>query len=210
MITVDFHCHSIFSKDSLTSLETIIRVCGRKNINRIVITDHNTIDGANLAKKQDPEHIIVGEEIKTKQGELLGIFMQEGIPGGLNVAETMKLLKAQGAFISVSHPFDRLRNGHWNLSSLLEILPLVDAIETFNSRCMTPRANDEADQFAKNYHLGGTAGSDAHTSLEIGAAMLKIPDFWDAESLRLVLPQAQCVGHQSGYWVHFFILCQMA
>ena len=204
MITVDFHSHSIFSKDCLTSLESLIRVCDRKHINRIVITDHNTIEGANLAKVLDPVHIIIGEEIKTKQGELLGLFLKEGIPGGLSASETIKLLKDQGAFISVSHPFDRLRNGHWNLSSLLEILPMLDSIETFNARCMTPGANGEAEQFAQYYHIGGTAGSDAHTPHEIGAAMLKIPEFWDPESLRLALPKAQFMGHQSGYWVHFF------
>ena len=204
MIVVDFHCHTQYSKDSLTSLEKAIALCRKKGIQRLVITDHNTIVGACLAFQLDPELVIIGEEIKTQQGELLAAYVHEEIPAGLPSMEAISRLKSQDAFISVSHPFDRLRNGHWELDDLQRIAPLVDAIEIFNSRCMSPRFNQAAADFARLHHLPGTAGSDAHTPNEIGGALVSLPFFSDAESLRSVLPQASYSLRLASPWVHFF------
>jgi predicted metal-dependent phosphoesterase TrpH len=204
VIAVDFHCHTQYSRDSLTSLEKAIAVCRKKGIHRLVISDHNTIVGARLAFQLDPELVIVGEEIKTQQGELLAAYVQEEIPAGLPSMEAISRLKSQGAFISVSHPFDRMRNGHWELDELQRIAPLVDAIEIFNSRCMSPQFNQAAADFAKLHHLPGTAGSDAHTPGEIGGALVSLPYFSDAESLRVVIPQAGYRLRLASPWVHFY------
>src|SRR5512134_3733459 len=134
--TVEFHCHTIFSKDSLTRPEDLIKTCRRKGIDRVVVTDHNTIAGARAAQAMDPELVIVGEEIMTTRGEILAAFVREEIPRGLTPQETIRRLQEQEAFISVSHPFDRLRSGGWQEVNLLQILPQVDAIEVYNSRCM--------------------------------------------------------------------------
>ncbi len=95
--------------------------------------------------------------------------MTEEIPKGLTPQETIRRLKDQGAFISVSHPFDKLRKGGWQEADLLEILPQVDAIEVYNSRCMNPSFNREARQFAEKHDIAGTVGSDAHAAFEVGA-----------------------------------------
>ena len=204
MIKSEFHCHTNVSKDSLVSLEDLLTACRKKSLNRIVITDHNTIEGALEANACDSQKFIVGEEIKTMNGELLAIFVQEQVPSRLSPMETIEILRAQGAFISVSHPFDVFRSGHWELEDLIKIVPYVDAIEVFNSRCMFPRFNTLAKEFAEQYHLLGTVGSDSHHISEIGTATLSLPDFNDADSLKNALAQAQPHLKLSAPWVHFY------
>ena len=187
LLKVEFHCHTVFSKDSLTRPKTLVDVARRKGIDRLIVTDHNSIGGALEAKQIDPELVIVGEEIMTTHGELLAAFVREEIPSGLEPLEAIRRLRAQGAFISVSHPFDQVRNGHWELADLLEITPLVDAIETFNSRCMDMSPNLAAREFARQHNLAGTVGSDAHTVLELGRASLRLDEFSDADGLRRVI-----------------------
>jgi predicted metal-dependent phosphoesterase TrpH len=160
-LRVEFHCHTNYSKDSLTRPGDLVSTCRRKGIDRVVVTDHNTIAGARAAHAIDPELVIVGEEIMTTRGEILAAFVTEEIPKGLTPQETIRRLKNQNAFISVSHPFDVRRGGHWQEQDLLEILPEVDAIEVYNSRCMLPRFNAQARQFAEKHGLAGTVGSDA-------------------------------------------------
>jgi predicted metal-dependent phosphoesterase TrpH len=203
LIRVDFHCHTIFSRDSLTSLESLPFTCQRKGLQRIAITDHNTTAGARLAQQMFPELVIMGEEVMTTQGELLALYVQEELPRGLEPEAAMDRLRQQGAFISVSHPFDAARNGAWKPAHLARIAPLVDAIEIFNSRCLEMTANRQAQLFARQHELAGTAGSDAHTPQEFGRAALVLPAFETAEELRLSLKEARLEGRLSGIWVHF-------
>jgi predicted metal-dependent phosphoesterase TrpH len=203
MLRVEFHCHTYRSKDSLASIEKLLQTCRRKGIDRLVITDHNTITGAKEAQALDPERVIVGEEIKTQAGELLCAFMQEEIPAGLPPLEAIERLRAQGAFISVSHPFDVVRNGHWELHDLIEITPYVDAIETFNARCMSADYNRQAQAFAEEHEVLGTAGSDAHAPFELGRGAMLLPDFQDAASMKSVLPQVRFEARLSSPLVHF-------
>jgi predicted metal-dependent phosphoesterase TrpH len=203
MISVDFHTHTFASKDSLTSPERFVAAARRKNLERVVVTDHNGIAGAQAVHALDPERIIVGEEIMTTKGEILAAFMTEEIPRGLSPVETIKRLRYQGAFISVSHPFDSWRNGAWKLDDLLEITPLVDAIEIFNARCTNAVDNQKAAEFALSHHLAGTAGSDAHAAFELGKARLRLPQFTGPDGLRKVIREGQVEGGLSPIWVHF-------
>ena len=191
MLRVETHCHTIYSKDSLVRPENLLKACQRKGIDRVVISDHNTTRGAFAAQKLDPDRVIIGEEILTTKGELLAAFMTEEIPARLTPRETIARLRDQGAFISVSHPFDVLRSGHWQEEDLLEIAPLVDAIEVFNARCISPDYNRKAVEFAEQHDLQGTVGSDAHGAYELGRAAMLLPDFDDAESLKAVFPQVK-------------------
>jgi predicted metal-dependent phosphoesterase TrpH len=203
MISIDFHTHTSISKDSLTPPEKLIAAARRKKLDRVVVTDHNSIAGAQEAYALDPEHIIVGEEIMTIKGEILAAFMTEEIPRGLSPVETIKRLRDQGAFISVSHPFDSWRNGAWKLEDLLEITPLVDAIEIFNARCTNEDDNQKAVNFALEYHLSGTAGSDAHAAFELGKARLLVSQFAGPDELRKVIREGKVQGGLSPFWVHF-------
>jgi len=202
MISIDFHTHTITSKDSLTTPEKLIAAARRKGLDRVVVTDHNSISGAQAAQALDPERIIVGEEIKTSCGEILAAFVTEVVQAGLSPRETIDRLREQGAFISVSHPFD-VRSGAWALADLLEISPLVDAIEVFNARIMKPEANRLAGDFARQHDLPGTAGSDAHAAFELGAFRLELPPFEGAEGLKSVIRQGRVSGRVSAWWVHF-------
>ena len=202
VLRTEFHCHTIFSKDSLTKPVDLVQAARRKGLDRVVVTDHNSIEGARAAQAIAPDLIILGEEIKTSRGEILASFMTEEIPAGLSPQETIHRLRDQGAFISVSHPYDVLRSGHWHEAELLEITPLVDAIETFNARCMRAEFNVQAQEFARKYTLAGTVGSDAHAAFELGRAHLVLPFFDSAEGLRSVIGQAQAVTRLSSPWVH--------
>lgn len=203
-IRLEFHCHTDHSSDGLVSPERLVEICRRKGIERIVVTDHNRTSGAEAAQQLDPARVIIGEEIMTQSGELLAAFVQEEVPAGLTALETIAILREQGAFISVSHPFDTYRKGHWKMAALLEIAPLVDAIEVFNSRCTFAAYNRQARQFAREQGLLGTVGSDAHAASEIGQATHLLPDFSDPSSLKLALAAGQESTRMSGFWVHFY------
>ena len=201
MLRVEFHCHTVCSADSLVSPRSLVEACKRKNIDRVIVTDHNQIQGALEARELDPQRVIVGEEIRTTQGELLAAYVKERIPRGLHPAVAIRQLREQGALISVSHPFDPRRG--WKLEDLLEIFPLVDAIEIYNSRCSSEQPNQEAEAFARQHHLLGTAGSDAHSILELGRSTLRLPEFSNAAELKTALRAAVPETKLSGQWVHF-------
>jgi len=180
----------------------MLEVCRRRGIDRIAITDHNTIDGALEVQSLAPERVIVGEEIMTDRGELLGYFLHERIPPGLSPQETIQRLRDQGAVISVSHPFDTIRAGSWAEADLWQILPLVDAIETFNARTWSRSANAQAEALADEAGIPGTAGSDAHTYIELGRAVMRFPEFSGAEEMRTALRSAEVAARRSSPLVH--------
>lgn len=203
-LTLEFHCHTDASKDSLTRPADLIKTARKKGIDRLVITDHNSTRGAVAAHRIDPQLIIMGEEIMTTKGEILAAYVTEEIPAGLSPQETIKILKAQGAFISVSHPFDRLRKGGWLEEDLLEIIHDVDAIEIFNARCMNPLFNVQAQAFAEKHNLAGTVGSDAHAAFEVGTAVMVLEQFEGADGMRNAIRQARYKTRLSPWWVHLF------
>ena len=203
MLTLEYHCHTNASKDSLTEPADLIRAARRRGLDRVVVTDHNSIAGAKAAQTLDPELIIVGEEIMTTKGEILAAFVREEIPAGLTPLETIQILKEQGAFISVSHPFDEWRKGGWKEADLLEIIPFVDAIEVFNSRCMDPNFNHRARAFAEKHHLAGTVGSDAHGVIELGRSVVMLDPFTGPDGMRNVIRNAKYKTKLSPWWVHF-------
>ena len=201
-LLTEFHCHTDASRDSLTRPADLVSAARRKGIDRVVVTDHNSIEGAAAAHRLDPERVIVGEEIMTTQGEILAAYVTEEVPPGLSPQETIHRLRGQGAFISVSHPFDRLRKGGWAEADLLEILPLVDAIEVFNSRCFDRRANEQAKAFAEKHNIAGTVGSDAHAAFELGQSLLRLDPFDGPDEMRRVIRAGVPLTKMSPWWVH--------
>lgn len=204
LVKVDLHCHTEFSSDSIVSAEEMIRTRKRKGLDKIAITDHNTIAGALIAKELDPDGIIVGEEINTLQGELIAYYVKEEIPPDLSAEETIKELKKQGAYISVSHPFDKTRGRYWTEESLLKIIDDIDAVEGFNSRVLTHSKNVQALEFAKRNNISFTVGSDSHSRYELGRAYMTITDFSDAEGLRQALKTPDAKFRYSPVWVRLF------
>ncbi len=203
MLKVDFHTHTYHSKDSITSIEQLIAAAQKRGLDRVVVTDHNTLGGALEAQAAAPDLIIVGEEVQTTEGEFLAAFVTQEVPRGLEPLEALRRLKDQGAFISISHPFDPNRSG-WSMETLTTVAAQVDAIEVFNARVVDARHNQLAAEFAARLGLPGTAGSDGHHPSEIGRAYSQLPDFHDAESLREAIRTAQIGGRTSSPFVHFY------
>ena len=201
LMKVEFHCHTIYSRDSLSSLEDVLKKCDERGVDRLAITDHNTIRGALRAQEMDPQRVIVGEEIVTREGgEILALFVKEEIPRGLPAVEAIRRLKEQDAFISLSHPFDYGRHG-WSRSLLEKVLPDLDAIEVFNARTILPEINQRAARYATEYELAGTVGSDAHQLLEVGRTTLSLPPFNSAAELREVIWQGEPQLTQSSMFI---------
>lgn len=202
-LKIDLHTHTCASKDGILHPAEIIRIAKLKGLDRICITDHNTLDGALAAYRLDPDFVIVGEEILTEYGEILAFFVTEWVPPRLSPKETLKRLQDQGAVISVSHPFDRHRSG-WTEAMLKTMRPHLDAVEAFNARTFQREHNEQARAFALAHALPMTAGSDAHTAMELGAAYLEMSPFTTAEEFRAALPQATIHGRLSPAWIHLF------
>ncbi len=202
---VELHCHTQASFDSLTKPEAIVRACREKGVDRIAITDHNTMAGVAAVQALAPDLVIPGEEIKTAEGELIGWFMTEEIPRGLSLEETIARLRAQGAVIGVPHPLDSLRMGSaLGEEALMRVIDQVDALEVLNARCLRQGDNDRARAIARAHGKLMTAGSDAHAAREIGAAVMIMPPFHDAESFRQSLAAAHIEGRLSGGHVRLF------
>lgn len=200
---VDFHSHTHYSSDSLTPIQSLIDAARRRGLDRIVVTDHNSIHGALEAHALAPDLVIVGEEVQTTQGEFLAAFVKEVVPKRLEPAEALARLKAQGAFISISHPFDAQRSG-WPLETLEWLAPQIDAVEVLNARVVDASYNRLALAFAQRHGLPGGAGSDAHHPSEIGRVYSELPEFHDADTLRQAIREARQEGKISSALVHFY------
>jgi predicted metal-dependent phosphoesterase TrpH len=200
---VELHTHTCYSPDCLVTPEQFVAACRRKGIDRAAITDHNAIEGALAAQKIAPELIIVGEEIKTDSGEIIAYYLKELIPLGLPVREAIARVRAQGGVVGVSHPCDRFRREAMGAERLLPIIDLVDALEVFNARCTLSADNDCARALAQEHGKLMFAGSDAHTTLELGQATVRMPPFASAQSFLDSLRQAQIEARLSSPLVHF-------
>lgn len=164
---IDLHIHSRYSGDGVLEPEEIVRVARKIGLDGIAITDHNTIRGGQEAKKYETEdfRVIVGAEIMTDKGEVIGLFLRKEIKAG-SFRDIITEIKAQGGMVIVPHPFDGLRRSAFRVTA--EYAGTVDAIECFNSRCIFQRYNAKALEFAVQHNLPVVGGSDAHYPGEIG------------------------------------------
>ena len=165
----DLHIHSKYSSDGVLDPEKIVKIAIKRGLNGVAITDHNTIIGGLKAKNYETEDfkVIVGSEISTERGEIIGLFLKEEIKPG-NVQEVISEIKEQNGIIVIPHPFDALRHSAFQPTD--EDAKFIDCIEGFNPRCVFQEYNKKAVEFAMRHHLATTAGSDAHFANEIGNA----------------------------------------
>jgi predicted metal-dependent phosphoesterase TrpH len=199
LLRIDLHIHTCYSRDCTTSLKSIIRRCQQIGIGGIAITDHDTIAGALEMKRIAPFPVIVGEEIRSQKGEIIGYFLTEEVPRRLSAEETVARIKAQGGLVCIPHPFDRLRSRSIIRSDVWEkLMPYVDIIEVFNSRVMFPSADrDTSRYFAQSNGFLASAGSDAHTPGEVGRAYVEMPEFNDAAEFKAALAQGKIFGRKT-------------
>jgi glycosyltransferase involved in cell wall biosynthesis len=178
LIDVDLHMHTDHSYDCATPVEVLLAEAQARGLGAIAITDHNEISGALEARsKANGVGVIVAEEVKTaEQGEVIGLFIEEKIPRGLTLAETIAEIKRQGGLVYVPHPFDRMHSVP-DYEHLLPILDDVDAIEVFNPRIAISEFNEEAVRFAAKYQIPAGAGSDAHVPQGLGSVRIRMRAF---------------------------------
>ena len=200
---VDLHIHSLFSRDCLMSLDAIIRTVQERGLDAIALTDHNTIAGALALARIAPFPVIVGEEIKTIQGEIIGLFLQDEIAPGQTPEATIEAIREQRAVAYIPHPLDRLRSSPLKRDALYAVLDQVDALETLNARVILRKDNLDAQRLAAERGLAQGAGSDAHCPYEIGRAYVEMPAFTDRDSFLQGLYASKLCGTVSPPWVHF-------
>jgi glycosyltransferase involved in cell wall biosynthesis len=178
IIDVDLHMHTDHSYDCATPVEVLLAEARSRGLGAIAVTDHNEISGAYEARaRADGIKVIVGEEVKTAdQGEVIGLFIEEKIPRGMTLQETIAEIQRQGGLVYVPHPFDRLHSVP-DYEHLLDVLDDVDAIEVFNPRVAISEFNDEAARFAAKYRIPAGAGSDAHVPQGLGSVRIRMREF---------------------------------
>jgi hypothetical protein len=180
LIDVDLHMHTDHSSDCATPVEVLLAAARDAELGAIAVTDHNEISGAHDARAKAADFgvkVIVAEEIKTAdQGEVIGLFLEDKIPRGMTLAETIAAIRAQGGLVYVPHPFDRLHSVP-DYEHLLDVVEDIDALEVFNARVAISAFNEEAVRFAAKYRIVGGAGSDAHVPQGLGSVRIRMRDF---------------------------------
>lgn len=169
---VDLHCHTRASFDSLASPRAVAEAAARRGLTHLAITDHDRIDGALAARAAAPDGltVIVGEECRTADGDLICLFLEEAVPPGRPAAETIAAVRAQGGLVGIPHPFDRLRRSMLRDQRMAALAAQVDWVEAYNARLIGGSGNDLAAAFAREHGLPGVAVSDAHSVLEVAVA----------------------------------------
>jgi len=183
-------------------LEKIIERCQKAGINCIAIADHGTIEGALKMQETAPFPVIIAEEILTPYGEIMGVFLKEGVPTNISVEEAIAGIKAQGALVCLPHPFDPLRGLRLNSKRLEELAGQIDMIEAFNARSPFFWEATRARNFAVKHDIPQTAGSDAHSPVEIGNTYVEMPEFNGKEDFLESLSKGEIHGHRSSPLVH--------
>ena len=168
---LELHCHTSASFDSLANPMAVARAAADRGLTHLAVTDHDRIDAALRLRDAAPAGltIIVGEEVKSIDGDLIALFLREVVPPGMSAVETIAAVREQGGLVGVPHPFDGLRGfGRKSGTSLESIAPLVDWVEAHNARVIGGSANEKAAQFAREHGLPGVGASDSHTVVEVG------------------------------------------
>jgi predicted metal-dependent phosphoesterase TrpH len=181
LIEVDLHMHTDHSPDCATPVEVLLETARDRGLGAIAITDHNEVSGAlearRIAESIGDIKVIVAEEVKTaEQGEVIGLFLEEKIPRGMTMTQTIAAIREQGGLVYVPHPFDRFHSVP-DYEHLLDIVEEIDILEVFNPRVALTAFNEEAERFARKYRIVPGAGSDSHVAQGLGSVRVRIHDF---------------------------------
>lgn len=203
---IDLHCHSRASFDSLSAPKEMVRAASERGLTHLAITDHDRIDVASEARALAPDGltVIVGEEVKTRDGDLICLFLERAIPPGLSAVETIAAAREQGGLVGIPHPFDRMRGSLLRDAAMATIAPLVDWVETYNAR-VVGHGNEDAAAFALEHGRPGVAVSDAHSIMEIGVAYTAVDgDPSTPAGLLASLASAEIVPGRASYFLRLW------
>jgi predicted metal-dependent phosphoesterase TrpH len=215
LIEVDLHMHTDHSPDCATPVEVLLETARDRGLGAIAITDHNEVSGAlearRIAEGMDDIKVIVAEEVKTaEQGEVIGLFLEEKIPKGMTMAETIAAIREQGGLVYVPHPFDRFHSVP-DYEHLLDMVEEIDVLEVFNPRVALTAFNEEAERFARKYRIVPGAGSDSHVAQGLGSVRVRIHDFEGPEEFLEAMRDADITRkHKNLVYVQTLKLLQTA
>jgi len=203
---IDLHCHTSASFDSTARPADVVRAAHARGLTHLVVSDHDRIEGALAARDAAPDGltVIVGEEVKTTDGDLICAFLRSAIPPGLSPEEAIAAAREQGGVVGIPHPFDRMRGSLLRDARMASLASLVDWVETYNAR-LIGNGNDAAAEYALEHGLPGVAVSDAHSVLEVGVAQTALDgDPSTPEGLLAALPSAELVIGRATYLVRLW------
>lgn len=200
--TIDLHMHSELSHDGSATLDEYIDALDNNILDVVAITDHNQIEFAQALKAKFGSRVIVGEEVSTDAGDVIGLFLTDLVVGKRPLLDVISDIKAQGGLVYIPHPFDIRRHGLGE-ENLLKILPKIDIIETFNARNITPGGNKRAQKFAHEHNLTAAYGSDAHWISELGRTYNVVAQGVTRDNLCQLLKAGKHIGQRVG-WRKFF------
>jgi predicted metal-dependent phosphoesterase TrpH len=215
LIEVDLHMHTDHSTDCATPVEVLLETARDRGLGAIAITDHNEVSGAlearRIAAGMDDIKVIVAEEVKTaEQGEVIGLFLEQKIPKGMTMAETIAAIREQGGLVYVPHPFDRFHSVP-DYEHLLDMVEEIDVLEVFNPRVAVTAFNEEAERFARKYRIVPGAGSDSHVAQGLGSVRVRIHDFDGPEEFLEAMRDADITRkHKNLVYVQTLKLLQTA
>ncbi len=198
---IDLHCHTRGSFDSLADPGRVIHAAATRGLTHLAITDHDGIEAALTVRDAAPDGltVIVGEEIRTSAGDLVGVFLERAVPAGLSPSEAIAAVREQGGLVGIPHPFDRFRSSLAREASLEALAGLVDWIEGYNAR-LIGGGNERAAVFAHDHGLPAVAVSDAHSVLEVAVSYTILDgDPSTASGLKAALATADMVMSRASY-----------
>lgn len=202
--TIEMHAHSAASFDSTLPIKELVRLAAAAGVTNLAITDHDTLDGAHEAQSIAPQHlkIIVGQEIRTYSGDMIGLFVSERVDSGMSPDETSQAIRAQGGLVGLPHGFDAYRPSIAvdlvRPEQLAQLARLVDYVEVHNGRVRDSRANERAAEFARQHAIPGVAASDCHIAKEVGLATVSLVEDPDTAALLSVALRGELRLHVYG------------
>ncbi len=195
-VRVDLHTHTMWSGDSTTTPDEFGAAVEASGLDVVCITDHNAVDGAVELRDRLTCRVIVGEELRTAAGEIIGLFLTERVPMGISHLDAAKAIRDQGGVVYIPHPFDPMRR---NMSEValyeLAEADLIDAVEVLNAKTSLASLNRRAAEFAAEFGIVGGAGSDGHVPDALGAAFVEMVDFDTPMEFLASLATADVIGH---------------
>lgn len=171
-IKTEFHIHTKFSNDSSMGKFALYFMCKVRGVNCLAITDHNEIKGALNYKpwlESKGIQVIVGEEIFTSEGEIIGLFLTKKVQPHLSPEETIHEIKIQNGIVYVPHPYDEKRHQTvLSLDALARCADQIDCIEVYNGRNVKPEFSIKQNELSNRFMIQPIVGCDAHCFFEIG------------------------------------------
>lgn len=195
-LRVDLHTHTMWSGDSTTTPDEFAAAIDASGLDVVCITDHNAIAGAVELRDRLACRVIVGEELRTAAGEVIGLFLSQRLPMGISHLDAAKAIRDQGGVVYIPHPFDPLRR-NLTESALYELAEadLIDAVEVLNAKTSLSSLNRRAAEFAAEFGIVAGAGSDGHVPDALGAAYVEMDDFTTPMEFLASLANSTVIGH---------------